>query len=206
MIKLNPIKVIAFIIVVLALIISVMSLMSLGGKPTSIAEVSADLTVPTANIVDKQTVIDALTENAQIVGLNGEISKEFTYTDAKWFGDKTYAMTIHGTFKTGFSLSAINADNVIITPTNEVIISTPATELISLELPYDRIEIDKDVGTLRKDFTETDRQLLYAKASANIRKEIANDERVRKESVIASQHAIEAILALVPGVRKVTFN
>lgn len=203
--KLNPRKLLAFVVIV-GSIIGVIGVGLSGKEASSIAEVSAELSVPTANIVDKQTVIKALTENAQIVGMDGVISKEFRYTDAKWFGDKTYAMTLHGTFKTGFSLTALTADNIVITPTNEVIISTPATELISLELPYDRIEIDKDVGTLRKDFTETDRQLLYAKASANIRKEIANDAEVRKESVIASQHAIEAILALVPGVRKVTFN
>lgn len=203
--KLNPRKVIAFVVIV-GTIIGVIGI-ELGGKETaSIAEATEHLTVPTANIVDKQTVIKALTENAQIVGMDGVITKEFRYTDAKWFGDKTYAMTLHGTFKTGFSVSAITADNVIVTADNEVIISTPATELIALELPYDRIEIEKDVGTLRKDFTEVDRQLLYAKASASIRKEIAADTEVQKEALVASQQALRAILALVPGVTKVTFN
>jgi len=204
--KLNPIKVTAFVIVVLALIICAMSLISVFPHKSTIAEMSAELSVPTANLVDKETVITALKENAQIVGMDGVITKEFRYTDAKWFGDKTYAMTLHGTFKTGFSVSAITADNVIVTESNEVIISTPATELISLELPYDRIEIDKDVAILRKDFTEADRQLLYAKASASIRKEIAEDAEVQKQALVASQQALRAILTLVPGVRKVTFN
>ena len=204
--KLNPYKVTAFIIVILALILGTMSLVSVFTSKTSVAEFTEQLSVPTANIIDKETVINALTENAQVVGLDGVIEKEFTYTDAKWFGDKTYAMTLHGTFKTGFSVKNITADNVIVTESNEIIIRTPATELISLELPYDRIEIDKDVAILRKDFTETDRQLLYAKATEAIRAEIAADENVRKQSAIASQQALRAILTLVPGVRKVTFN
>lgn len=203
--KLKPRKVIAFVAVVIGLAFGLTACLN-GNAETSVAAVSAELTVPTENTVDKQTVIKALTENAQIVGMDGVITKEFRYTDAKWFGDKTYAMTLHGTFKTGFSVSAITAENVIVTADNEVIISTPATELIALELPYDRIEIEKDVGTLRKDFTETDRQLLYAKASASIRKEIAADAEVQKEALVASQQALRAILALVPGVRKVTFN
>lgn len=204
--KLNPYKVTVFIIVTLALIIGTMSLTSVATNKTSVAELTEELTVPTANVVDKQTVIKALTENAQVVGLDGVIEKEFRYTDAKWFGDKTYAMTLHGTFKTGFNVSDITADNVIITDTNEIIIRTPATEIIALELPYDRIEIAKDVAILRKDFTEVDRQLLYAKASASIREEIEADANIRKQSLVASQQALRSILALVPGVRKVTFN
>ena len=203
--KLNPRKLLAFAVIV-GSIIGVIGVGLSGKEASSIAEATEQLTVPTSNIVDVQIVIKALTENAQIVGMDGVIEKEFRYTDAKWFGDKTYAMTLHGTFKTGFSVSAIKAENVIVTADNEVIISTPATELISLELPYDRIEIEKDVGALRKDFTETDRQLLYAKASASIRKEIEADAEVQKEALVASQQALRAILALVPGVRKVTFN
>lgn len=204
--KLNPYKVTAFIIIVLALIICGMSLASVTTNKTSVAELTEDLTVPTANIVDKQTVINALTERLQIVGLEGAIEKEFRYTDTKWFGDKTLGLTLHGTFKTGFNIEAITADNIVITQDNEIIINTPDIELIALELPYDRIVIDKEVDLLRKDFTEVDRQLLYAKASASIRKEIMADAIVRKESVSASQHAIEAILTLVPGVAEVTFN
>lgn len=203
--KLNPRKLLAFAVIV-GSIIGVIGVGLSGKEASSIAEVSEQLSVPTSNLVDAQTVIKALTENAQIVGMDGVITKEFRYTDAKWFGDKTYAMTLHGTFKTGFSVSALTEQNVVVTADNEVIISTPATELISLELPYDRIEIEKDVGTLRKDFTEVDRQLLYAKASASIRKEIEADAEVQKEAVQASQQALRAILAIVPGVRKVTFN
>lgn len=203
--KLNPRKVITFATVVVGLAFGLTACMS-GNAETSVAAVSAELTVPTENVVDKQTVIKALTEQAQIVGLDGVIEKEFRYTDAKWFGDKTYAMTLHGTFKTGFNIAELTEDNVVITENNEVIISTPDITLIALEIPYDRIEIAKDVGVLRKDFTETDRQLLYAKASASIRAEIMADEAVRKQSVTASQNAIEAILTLVPGVRKITFN
>jgi hypothetical protein len=115
-------------------------------------------------------------------------------------------MTLNGTFKTGFNIADITVDNVVITEDNEVIINTPDITLIALEIPYDKIVIDKDVGTLRKDFTEVDRQLLYAKASASIRKQIEADVEVREESEEASQHAIEAILTLIPQVTKVTFN
>jgi hypothetical protein len=203
--KLNPRKVIAFAAIVIVTAVSLTSCLS-GNNESSIAEVSEQLSVPTTQIVDKQAVIKALKERLQIVGLEGKVEKEFRYTDAKWFGDKTFAMTLNGTFKTGFNIADITVDNVVITEDNEVIINTPDITLIALEIPYDKIVIDKDVGALRKDFTEVDRQLLYAKASASIRKQIEADVEVREESEEASQHAIEAILTLIPQVTKVTFN
>jgi hypothetical protein len=203
--KLNPRKVIAFAAIVIITAVSLTACLS-GNNESSIAEVSEQLSVPTTQIVDKQAVIKALKERLQIVGLEGKVEKEFRYTDAKWFGDKTFAMTLNGTFKTGFNIADITVDNVVITEDNEVIINTPDITLIALEIPYDKIVIDKDVGALRKDFTEVDRQLLYAKASASIRKQIESDVEVRKESEEASQHAIEAILTLIPQVTKVTFN
>lgn len=204
--RLNLRKVVAFALVVTVAVAGLNACVLSGNKATSIAIATEELSVPVTNIVDKQTVITALTENLQIVGLEGTVEKEFRYTDAKWFGDKTFAMTLHGTFKTGFNIADITASNVIITANNEIIINTPDIELIALELPYDAIVIDKKVGALRKDFTEDDRQLLYAKASASIRKEIEADAQVRKQSEQASQRAIEEILALVPGVTRVTFN
>ena len=203
--KLNPRKVIAFAAIVIVTAVSLAACLS-GNNESSIAEVSEQLSVPTTQIIDKQAVIKALKERLQIVGLEGKVEKEFRYTDAKWFGDKTFAMTLNGTFKTGFNIADITVDNVVITEDNEVIINTPDITLIALEIPYDKIVIDKDVGALRKDFTEVDRQLLYAKASASIRKQIEADVEVREESEEASQHAIEAILTLIPQVTKVTFN
>ena len=203
--KLNPRKVIAFAAIVIVTAVSLTACLS-GNNESSIAVSTEQLSVPTTQIVDKQAVIKALKERLQIVGLEGKVEKEFRYTDAKWFGDKTFAMTLNGTFKTGFNIADITVDNVVITEDNEVIINTPDITLIALEIPYDKIVIDKDVGALRKDFTEVDRQLLYAKASASIRKQIEADVEVRKESEEASQHAIEAILTLIPQVTKVTFN
>ncbi|SER88637.1 DUF4230 domain-containing protein [Psychrobacillus sp. OK032] len=203
--SLNLRKLATFALVVITAVVTLTACMS-GNKASSIEKEAEQLSVPTTHIIDKQTVITALTENLQIVGLEGVVEKEFRYTDAKWFGDKTFDMTLHGTFKTGFNIADITAANVVITANNEIIINTPDIELIALELPYDAIVIDKQVGALRKDFTEVDRQLLYAKASASVRKEIEADGEVRKQSEQASQRAIEAILALVPGVTKITFN
>lgn len=175
-------------------------------EQASISGVPKELSVPVANVVDKQSVITALTENLQIVGLEGEVTKEYEFSDSEWYGNRSYKMTLHGRFKMGFDIADIRTEDIVITEDNDIIITTPEAVLISLELPYDRVEIIKKVDLLRKDFSDADRQFLYAKASEAVRGEILADEEVRRESLVASQQALRQILSLVPSVESVYFR
>ena len=175
-------------------------------EKNTVKSISKELSVPVTNIVDKQMVIKALLENLQVVGLEGEIEKEYTYTDTKWFGDKSFEMMLNGTFKMGFNVADIRVEDVLITKDNEIIIKTPKVVLISLEIPYDRIEINKEVGLLRKDFGETDRQFLYAKASESVKQEIIDNKKIHDDSIVASQNAIIKLLKMIPDVENVYFR
>lgn len=175
-------------------------------EKNTVESLTKELSVPVTNIVDKQMVIKALSENLQVVGLEGEIEKEYTYTDARWFGNKSFEMMLNGTFKMGFDIADIRVEDVLITKDNEIIIKTPKVILISLEIPYDKIEINKEVGLLRKDFGETDRQFLYAKASESVKQEILDNKKIHDDSVVASQNAIINILKMIPDVENVYFR
>lgn len=199
-------KILILIIILTISITTFIGINHFNNQKNSFEEVTGKISIPVVHMIDKQMVINKLTENLQIVGLEGDIEKEFQYQDSKWFGDKSFTMTLHGNFKMGFNIDDIDIESIVITDDNEIIINTPDITLISLELPYDKIKINKQVDLLRKDFSETDRQLLYSKASESIKQEILNNRTINNDSIVASQNAIKNILLMIPEVKNVSFK
>lgn len=203
--KLNMKKIKFYMFVVIAIIL-LLSVSYLKNDKDTFTEAETEINIPTINIVDQKIVINELIENLQIVGLEGNIEKVYRYKDSKWFGDKEFSMKLNGKFKMGFNINDIKPENVLVTENNDIIIEMPEMVLISLELPYDKIEINKDVGLLRKGFSETDRQLLYSKASDSVKEEILNDENIKNNALISSQNAIRKILSPLPGINNISFK
>lgn len=203
--KLNMRKIKFYMFVVIAIVL-LFGVSYLKKDKDTFTEQETEIIIPTVNIIDQKIVIKELIENLQVVGLESDIEKVYKYKDSKWFGDKEFSMKLNGTFKMGFNINDIKRENIIITDNNDVIIEMPEMVLISLELPYDKIKINKDIGLLRKDFSENDRQLLYSNASDSIKEEILNDTNIRNNAIISSQNAIKQILTLIPEVNNVSFK
>jgi len=159
-------------------------------------------TVNTEEVVDQQLVIETLKSNYQIVGLEGDVNKTYSHTSNKWYGDKTITLDITGTFKMGYNLSDVTftiKDNIIT-------IKAPEVVLISFDLPYDEIEINKTVGLVRKDYSEEDIQLFYKEAKESAKAELFADEEVMNKAKLESQKAIKQLLLPIKNVKDVRFK
>ena len=149
--------------------------------------------------VDKQAVINALNTRAQIVGLTGKVAKTVTLNDSAWYGDKTYELAATGTFKLG-----VDTDDItVITRGNTVTVRFPQPKVISVDMPFDKAALKKDVGLLRKDLTEAELQAMYGKARESAVADIKRDRQAFDKAEESIERTIEKLLAPIPGVEDV---
>jgi hypothetical protein len=161
------------------------------------AEVVTPVEAP--HYVDKQAVINALSTKAQIVGLTGKVAKTITYENDAWFGDKTYKLAATGTFKLGVDTS----DIIVTTQGNTVTVKFPQPKIISVELPFDKAHLSKDVGMFRKDISEGELQALYGKARTSAIDDIKRNRQAFDKAEESVERTIEALVGQVDGVSKV---
>jgi hypothetical protein len=157
--------------------------------------------VHAAVTIDKQAVLSALNTRSQIVGLTGKVAQTVTVNDSAWYGDKTYELAATGTFKLGVDTS----DLIITTKGNTVTIRFPQPKIISVDMPFDKAALKKDVGFMRKDLTEAELQAMYGKARASAISDIKRDRQAFDKAEQSIESTIEKLLAPIPGVEDVEF-
>jgi hypothetical protein len=160
-----------------------------------------ETTTPTEapHYVDKQAVINALSTRAQLVGLTGKVAKTIEYKDNAWFGDKTYKLAATGTFKIGVNTS----DIIVTTQGNTVTVKFPQPKIISVELPFDKAHLSKDVGMFRKDISEGELQALYGKARTSAIDDIKRNRQAFDKAEVSVERTIEALVKSVDGVKAI---
>lgn len=151
--------------------------------------------------VDKQAVINALNTKSQIVGLTGKVAKTITYHDDAWYGDKTYELAATGTFKLGVD----TADLIITTKGNTVTVKFPQPKIISVDIPFDKASLSKDVGMMRKDLNEAELQAMYGKAREGAVADIDRNRQAFDKAEDSVQDTIERLLAPVSGIEELNF-
>ena len=157
--------------------------------------------VEAPHYVDKQAVINALSTKAQIVGLTGKVSKTIEFHDDQWYGDKTYKLAATGTFKLGVQTS----DIIVTTNGNTVTVKFPQPKIISVEMPFDKAKISKDVGVFRKDLNEAQIQSMYGKARIDATEEIKRNRQAFDKANESVERMIEALIKPVDYVEKIEF-
>jgi hypothetical protein len=157
---------------------------------------------PVAHYVDKQAVINALSTKAQIVGLTGKVAKTITLKADKWYGDKTYELAATGTFKLGVD----TGDIIITTQGNTVNVKFPQPKIISVDIPFDKAELSKDVSWTRKDINETELQAMFGKARTGAVEDIKRDRQAFEKAGDSVERTIEALIETVEGVGDVNFE
>jgi hypothetical protein len=157
--------------------------------------------VEAKHYVDRAAILDALSETPQLVGLTGNVAKTITYSDDKWFGDKTYELTLNGEFKLGVETKDID----ITTRGNTVVVRFPQPKILAVDLPFDKAKISKNVGLLRGELDESELQALYAEARQSAIHEIKINFKARDKAEKAVEHAIEDLIETVPHVENVIF-
>jgi hypothetical protein len=158
--------------------------------------------VEVPHYVDKQAVINALSTKAQIVGLTGKVSKTVEYRHDKWYGDKTYKLAATGTFKLGVSTSDIQ----ISTEGNTVKVKFPQPKIISVDLPFDKAAVTKDVGMFRSDLSEGELQAMYGKARTGATEDIKRNRQAFEKAEASVERTIEALVGQVDGVKSIKFT
>ena len=168
---------------------------SIADSTTKLAPVQAK------QLVDKAAVIDALSETPELIGLTGDISKTVRLTDDKWFGDKTYELTLDGTFKLG-----VSTDDLDVTVRGStVVVKLPQPRIIAVDLPFDKAAIKKDVGLLRQDLSESEMQALYKEARKQAVADVKVNVKARAKAEGAVEHALEDLIERLPAVESVIF-
>jgi Protein of unknown function (DUF4230) len=157
--------------------------------------------VEAKHYVDRTAVLNAISETPQLVGLTGNVAKTITYSDDKWFGDKTYELTLNGEFKLGVETKDID----ITTRGNTVVVRFPQPKILAVDLPFDQAEIRKNVGLLRGELDESELQALYAEARNSAVHDIKVNIRAREKAEAAVQHTLEDLIEQVPYVENVVF-
>jgi galactitol-specific phosphotransferase system IIB component len=157
---------------------------------------------PVAHYVDKQAVINALSTKSQIVGLTGKVAKTITLKADKWYGDKTYELAATGEFKLGVDTS----DIIITTQGNTVTVKFPQPKIISVDIPFDKAELSKDVSWTRKDVSETELQAMFGKARTGAVEDIKRDRQAFEKASDSVERTIEALIAPIDGVEQIEFR
>jgi hypothetical protein len=172
-------------------------------SPDTLSQATESKLAPVSakQLVDKQAIVSALSETPQLVGLTGDISKTVTLKDDRWFGDKTYAMTLDGTFKLG-----VEAKDIDVTVRgNTVVVRFPQPKLIAVDLPFDKAQLSKDVGLLRKDLSDSELQSLYGEARKQAVAEVKVNVKAREKAEDAVENALEDLIERLPAVESVIF-
>jgi hypothetical protein len=157
---------------------------------------------PVAHYVDQQAVINALSTKAQIVGLTGKVAKTITYENDAWYGDKTYELAATGTFKLGVD----TGDIIVTTSGNTVSVKFPQPKIISVDIPFDKAELSKDVSWTRKDISETELRAMFGKARTGAIDDIKRDRQAFEKAGESVERTIEALIESVDGVEDVNFE
>lgn len=161
------------------------------------AEVVTPVEAP--HYVDKQAVINALSTKAQLVGLTGKVAKMITYKDDAWFGDKTYKLAATGEFKLGVNTS----DIIVTTKGNTVTVKFPQPKIISVDIPFDKADLSKDVSWTRKDISEAELQAMFGKARTGAIDDIKRNRQAFDRAGDSVERTIESLVQSVGGVKQI---
>jgi hypothetical protein len=171
---------------------------TLGGNRAESPEAST----PAPIILHEETIVNALTESAQLVTLTGKAEKTEPYFDNKWYGDQSAIVNVRGSFMLG-----INTEDIEVTTAGNVVkVRLPQPKLISLDLPYDRVTIHQSNGLLRKDVDEAKLKTLYRDAKSEIKADIANDKRTQDKAEASAEKTVRGMVLKISGVEAVVFQ
>jgi hypothetical protein len=161
------------------------------------------ITPKISNVIDSHAVIKAVKAKAFITGLEGVLTKNYTYVDCLY---KDFAALTKRSFNIEMNakfLIGINAENIKIhIKENTVIVILPEPILIALE--PQNVQFTNETGLLRAQLTDTEKLFLLNKAtdSAKIDAMTSNN----KEKAIAEvKNVITGILKQIPNCERVEY-
>ncbi len=159
-------------------------------------------------VVEKETVMNAIRNEIQLVGLVGDVSKTIIYEDNKWTGKKEYHMQVNGTYKLGYNMKELlfQKERIIVDEYEGIVtVVAPNVKIIALMLPFDDIKIKEKTGWLRKDITDQQKQEMYKQARKKIITDIENNTHTIDQAHKQTNQALREIFMKIDGMEKVNF-
>lgn len=156
-------------------------------------------------IISEKMILGKLQSKSQIVSLEQSFTKTDTNVDDSWLGERKTDLNLKGSYKLGLNTSDINILHI----DNEngiVYIKLDKPDLISLEIPFNNVEIEKTSGWLRMALTEDEEKSFYKSVHKNIKKEILSDKEILTQANLNNQRVIKELLINLPGVNSIIFS
>ena len=155
--------------------------------------------LPEAEVLSREAVVRVLSKKGEIVGLSGDIDKRLQVDDSKWYGEKSYDISLLGEFKLGIETKDVKVS----TTGNTVTLTFPHPKLISVSAPYDEAIIHSEAKGVRKDFTTEEEQAIYRQARKEAVKEIKANEYFAEEAEESIGEILRGLISQVPGVDEI---
>jgi hypothetical protein len=197
-----------FLLTIILLIICIGGVIFISLPSPQQKPINIPIQQPKAIVIDGTAVIHALSQVNQIVGLEGTVSKQYTYADQIYqtnnsilnsFGERQFTVDINCTFKMGFNTDQLK----FIVKDDTIVIVCPPVVLVSLETTD--VKFTSTTGLLRQQLMDNQKLDLMIKAKESIRNEVVNNKDIQKKAIENTQRTIEGLLKNIPGVNTIEF-
>ncbi len=156
-------------------------------------------------IISKELILGKLTSKSQIVSLEQSFEDTSTHVDDGWTGERITEMTVKGSFLMGLETKDIQVSRIE-NATGLVYIKLGEPKLISLDIPFDKVNIDKTKGWLRLSLNDAEEKKFFKSVKKNVEQEIISDEEILRQTELFNQEAVREIVKLIPTVKEVVFE
>lgn len=174
------------------------------------SKIKAEVIQPTEQIssqkyiISEELIMGKLKAKSQIVSIEQSFNSKSTLVDDNWLGERETELKVKGNYKMGLNTNEIEVKHVDNT-SGVVYIKLPDPVIISLQLPYDDIGIDKTKGFLRLSMNEDEEKNFYKSVEKEIRNKLNKDKEIHKQAVLHNHEVVKGLLNSV-GVNEVIFE
>jgi Protein of unknown function (DUF4230) len=156
-------------------------------------------------IISEKMVMGKLQSKAQLVSMEQSISKTYTDVDDGFTGTRETELSMEATYKLGLETKDIEVKHID-SENGIIYLKLPKPTMISLEIPYDQVEFEKESGWLRLAMDEDEEKKFYKAAVKNVENEILNNSEIIKQAKLHNKDVVEDILSMIPTVKSVVFE
>jgi hypothetical protein len=156
-------------------------------------------------IISEEIVMNKLKSKSQIVSMEQTLQKTDTFIDDSILGQRHTELSVKGKYIFGLNTKDIQIQHID-NNTGTVYLKLGKPVLISLDIPFDKIQFDKTQGFFRLAMDEKEEKKFYKAVVKNIQTELMKDKEVLKTANLMNQDVVENILKMIPDIKNVVFN
>jgi hypothetical protein len=156
-------------------------------------------------IISEAMIMSKLKMKSQIVSYQQDLHKKETHVDKDLLGERRTELVVNGTYKMGLNTKDIEVKHID-SEKGIAYIKLPKPTLLSLDLPYDKIEFDKKQGFFRLAMNEDEEKKFYKSIKNTIKKELSTDKEVLGQVHIFNKEVVRDILISNTNIQSIVFE